>query len=206
MNTSSENQNEYFNLTTTGLGYLNRVRTVTPKKGSPFLACTIAALYGPCNEPEYQYFDLKVVGQDAQHLVKRCERAVADERKVLLGFRFGDLWKDRFTYTKGSRAGETDVSLKGRLLYISWIKIDGQTVYTAPQKENPAAQEQTAQSEADVPMPAGEPAQPAPLSTVVQVPAALGHSSEISAENFSDIVQPAQMTPAQAPAKTADSF
>lgn len=206
MNTSSENQSEYFDLATTGLGYLNRVRTVTPKKADPFLACTIAALYGPCNAPEYQYFDLKVVGKDAEHLVKRCEQAVAGKRKVLLGFRIGDLWVDRFTYTKGQHAGETGFSLKGRLLYISWIKIDGQLVYSAPRKENPATQEQTAHSEPDVPMPAGEPAQPAPLSTVAQISATPGHSSEISAERFDDMAYPPQMTPAQAPAETVDSF
>lgn len=31
----------YFNLHAEGCGYLNRVRTVTPEKGSPYLACTI---------------------------------------------------------------------------------------------------------------------------------------------------------------------
>lgn len=206
MNTSSENQNEYFNLTTTGLGYLNRVRTVTPKKGESFLACVIAALYGPCEKPEYQYFDLKVVGKDAEHLVKRCEQAVADERKVLLGFRFGDLWVDTFTYTKGQHAGETGVSLKGRLLYISWIKIDGQMVYTAPKKENPDTQEQTAQSGLDVPGPAGEQAQSSPLSTVVQVSGAFAQSSEMPAECFDDMAHPPQTTPAQASVETVDSF
>ena len=205
MNTSSQNQNEYFDLATTGLGYLNRVRTVTPKKGEPFLACVIAALYGPSKTAEHQYFDLKVVGKDAEHLVRRCEQAVADRRKVLVGFRIGDLWIDTFTYTKGPHAGEKGHSLKGRLLYISWIKIDGQLVYTAPKKENPAIQEQTAQSEADVPMPAGEPAQPAPLPAVSQVPAALEQSSEVTAENVGD-TQSAQMKPAQAPAEAVDSF
>lgn len=34
----------YFNLYTSGLGYVNRVRTVTPKRGEPFLCCDIAAL------------------------------------------------------------------------------------------------------------------------------------------------------------------
>ena len=102
--------------------------------------------------------------------------------------------------------GPGEQIIKGRLLYISWIKIDGQLVYCAPKKENPAAQEQTAHSEPDVPMPAGEPAQPAPLSTVAQIPATPGHSSEISAECFDDMAYPPQMTPAQAPAETADSF
>ena len=38
------NDTHYFNLYTSGLGYLNRIREVTPKKGEPFLCCDIAAL------------------------------------------------------------------------------------------------------------------------------------------------------------------
>src|SRR5699024_1438209 len=53
------------------------------------------------------------------------------DRKVLIGFRLGDLWTDTFTYAKGERAGETGVSLKARLLYIGFIKVDGATVYSA---------------------------------------------------------------------------
>ncbi|VEA09313.1 Periplasmic protein TonB [Salmonella enterica subsp. enterica serovar Sanjuan] len=40
------NEKTYFNLYTSGLGYVNRVRTVTPKRGEPFLCCDIAALCG----------------------------------------------------------------------------------------------------------------------------------------------------------------
>ena len=47
MTTSSEKT--YFNLHITGLGYLNRIREVTPKKGESFLACDIAAINGPSN-------------------------------------------------------------------------------------------------------------------------------------------------------------
>ena len=36
----------FFNLHVEGVGYLNRVRTVKPKKGQEFLACTVAALRG----------------------------------------------------------------------------------------------------------------------------------------------------------------
>lgn len=38
------NDTHYFNLYTSGLGYLNRIREVTPKKGELFLCCDIAAL------------------------------------------------------------------------------------------------------------------------------------------------------------------
>ncbi|MBX6418814.1 DUF3577 domain-containing protein, partial [Pseudomonas syringae pv. tomato] len=40
-----------------------------------------------------------------------------------------------FTYGSGDKQGQTGVSLKGRLLYLAWIKVDGETVYQAPLKE-----------------------------------------------------------------------
>jgi hypothetical protein len=124
----------FFDLHITGIGYLNRIREVTPKKGGAFLACDIAALNGPSDNPEYRRFDVRVSGSEAQHLIRRCEEAVKAERKVLIGFRLGDLWTDIFTYSKGKRAGEQGVSLKARLLFVSWIKVDGQLVYKAEAK------------------------------------------------------------------------
>lgn len=74
MTTSSEKT--YFNLHITGLGYLNRIREVTPKKGESFLACDIAAINGPSDAPEYRRFDVRVSGSEAQHLIRRCSDAV----------------------------------------------------------------------------------------------------------------------------------
>jgi hypothetical protein len=42
----SDQEAKYFDLLTTGLGYINRVREVTPEEGSPFLSVTLAALRG----------------------------------------------------------------------------------------------------------------------------------------------------------------
>jgi hypothetical protein len=143
--TSKPNPKSYFDLHITGLGYLNRIREVTPKKGGAFLACDIAALNGPNDAPEYRRFDVRVSGSEAQHLVRRCTKAVEAEQKVLIGFRLGDLWTDIFSYSKGKRAGEQGVSLKARLLYVNWIKVDGQLVYKAEPKPD-------AEPRADVPV------------------------------------------------------
>ncbi|KXU38343.1 hypothetical protein AXE65_01915 [Ventosimonas gracilis] len=145
------NEKSYFDLHISGIGYLNRIREVTPKKGEPFLACDIAALNGESDKPTYVRFDTRVSGSEAQHLVRRCEEAVKAEKKVLIGFRLGDLWADIFTYSKGKRAGEQGVSFKARLLYIGWIKMDGKTVYKAEPK---AVQIDTEETQA----PASEPA------------------------------------------------
>lgn len=129
----------YFDLHTQGLGYLNRIREVTPSRGKAFLACTIAALNGPTEAPEYRYFDVTVCGAEAQQLVNRYAEAVDQGHKVLMGFRLGDLWTDLFRYSRGDKAGKTGVSLKARLLFISWIKVDGQLVYQARPKAEPEA-------------------------------------------------------------------
>jgi hypothetical protein len=135
MTTSSEKS--YFDLHVTGLGYVNRIREVKPRKGDPFLACDIAALNGPSDDVEYRRFDVRVSGKEAQHLIRRCATAVEADRKVLIGFRLGDLWADQFTYSKGPKSGTPGVSLKARLLYVSWIKVDGEFVYRAEPKAAP---------------------------------------------------------------------
>lgn len=153
MSTSSEKS--FFDLHITGLGYLNRIREVNPKKGAPFLACDIVALNGPSDDVTYVRFDTRVSGTDAQHLIRRCIDAVEAEKKVMIGFRLGDLWTDTFTYSKGKRAGEQGVSLKVRLLFVSWIKVDGVLKYKAEPK--PAESEQDAADQSAAPAPAPAP-------------------------------------------------
>lgn len=129
------NTNEtYFDLHISGVGYLNRIREVEPKKGASFWACDIVALNGPSNAVEYKRFDCRISGSEAQSLVRRCQQAVDAGKKVLISFRLGDLWTDTFTHAKGKKAGQTGVSLKARLLFIGWIKVDGELVYQAKPK------------------------------------------------------------------------
>lgn len=125
------NDNHYFNLLISGVGYLNRVRNVIPKKGEPFLCCDIAALRGEVTEAGHTRFDCRVSGKEAQKLVLRCMNAFEQKRKVLIQFRLGDLYAETFTWSKGERKGETGVSLKAHLLHIGLIKIDGKEVYRA---------------------------------------------------------------------------
>ncbi|QLB12771.1 uncharacterized protein DUF3577 [Bisgaardia hudsonensis] len=137
--TSSQQANNYFNLHTHGIGYLNNIRDIQPKKGSPFLACRIAALTGSSDKPEYRYFDVNVVGHDAEKLIRKCEEAVNAEKKVLISFVLADLWIDTFTYSTDSKfhkKGETGVSLKGRLIRIRMVKIDGELKYQEQLKQN----------------------------------------------------------------------
>ena len=116
----------YFNLHAEGCGYLNRVRVVRPEKGSPYVACTIAAKHGDTTNPATTKFDCRVSGNRAQAIVQQLEAAVNAEKKVFLGFRIGDFVPEVFVYQNGVRKGETGVVNKGRLLQVTFVKVDGQ--------------------------------------------------------------------------------
>lgn len=138
---TQQNLTQYFNLHTHGVGYLNDIREVKPKKGNPFWACRIAALVGDTNEPEYRFFDCNIVGAEAEKLIRRCSDAVEAEKKVLISFVMADLWYDTFTYTKDNdyrKKGDVGVSLKSRLIRVKMIKVDGELKYQETKKDKPA--------------------------------------------------------------------
>jgi len=131
----SGNSATFFNLHVEGVGYLNRVRTVRPKKGQAFVACTVSAMRGSVDDIGYTKFDCRVSGTDAQQIVRMLEPEVAADKPVIIGFRIADIYPETFTYEKGERKGETGVCIKGRLLRIKFAKVNGQSV------ELPAATE-----------------------------------------------------------------
>ena len=121
----------YFDLHVAGLGYANRLREVRAGKNS-FWAVDIAALRGSSDDVQYTRFDCRISGREAQEAFRLAKPHIDAKKKVLVGFKIGDIYPEAFVYEKGDKAGQTGVSLKGRLLSVAWIKVDGQTLYTAP--------------------------------------------------------------------------
>src|SRR3546814_13775233 len=71
MNTTS-NEKSYFDLHTSGIGYIQRAREVPVRGGrraQPFLAFTIHALVGSAKDPRYRHFDVQVSEPQAKQLV-----------------------------------------------------------------------------------------------------------------------------------------
>ena len=131
---NSNENSKYFDLHTTGIGYLNRVREVTPKEGSPFLAVTIAAIHGSVSNVQHTYFECGVYGDEAKRIVRELAPAVEDESKVLIGFTLSNLKADAFTFQQGDRAGQPGVNLKARLIKVAWAKVNGQRISTGTQQ------------------------------------------------------------------------
>lgn len=126
---------DYFNLTIKGLGYLSHVRQVNGQH-SDFTCCVINALTGPTDNPNYTRFDITVAGKETTALIHRCQKAVDEDKKVLLGFTLSNLSADIFTLSKGEHAGEQRVSLRARLIKIDWIKVGQEKVYQAEKSDS----------------------------------------------------------------------
>ena len=76
--------------------------------------------------------------------------AVEADKAVLIGFKLGDITADTFDYPESSnKAGQTGISLKTRLLQVTWAKVDGKTVYSAKAEEESSTAEPAAAANAD---------------------------------------------------------
>ena len=125
---SDQANSSFFNLHVEGVGYLNRVRTVKPKKGQEFLACTVSAMRGSTADLGYTKFDCWVSGAEARKIVKLLEPDVAAEKTVIIGFKIADIYPELFTFEKGDKKGQPGVSIKGRLLRVKFAKVNGEAV------------------------------------------------------------------------------
>lgn len=143
---------DYFNLHVNGLGYLNRVRWVNVKsrggrKADPFLCCGINALHGSTQAPNRTSFDLKVSGDESIALIDSLADAVETQRKVLISFRAGDIYPHLYDRKvrdeQGRETGQMEVAalIKGRLIRINSVKVEGVVVYQRPESAQEAQAE-----------------------------------------------------------------
>lgn len=145
-NNAQSQKTEYFNLNIKGLGYLSHVRQVNTQSGT-FLSCVINALSGATESPSYVRFDVTVAGKEGSSLISRCQKAVDEDKKVLIGFILSNPSTDIFTLSKGEHAGEQRVSLKARLIKVDWIKVGQDMVYRAEKSDSLPPQNGVAQKD-----------------------------------------------------------
>jgi len=154
--TNVNNTATHFDLHTTGVGYLNRAREVKPqtgKKFKPFWSVGISALRGNIDEVEYSRIDTIIVGSEACELIKQYKEDINKQNSREIG----DIYADPFKTTQG----ENRAVIKGRLLAINWIKIDGKMVYKA-EKPQAEAQKQEISATEETPI--------LPNKTVIECP------------------------------------
>jgi Protein of unknown function (DUF3577) len=125
---AASNSSNYINLHVTGIGHLGRVREVAVRKGAPFMACSIRAMFGEkgvADGIQYTSFDVKAVTPQSAGILRD---AMADannkDKRVTVQFKISDPEINTFKYESGPKAGESGVVMKGRLLLIArvWVK------------------------------------------------------------------------------------
>jgi len=130
------NSTKYYDLHTSGAGFVNRFREVKPKAGSgnkfkPFCSVSIGAFRGSEDNVEYTNFDTVISGKDALAIMKQYKEQINDQNsKVICGFTIGDIYGYAYT-TKNKKSGDDEnrCGIKGRLLFLQFLKIDGEMVY-----------------------------------------------------------------------------
>jgi Protein of unknown function (DUF3577) len=126
-----------FNLIIEGVGYLNRIRSVSVKKGPAYMACTINAMMGTADSVEYVSIDCRIVGKQANEAIELLLDAVMKRKeRVIVGFRASDPKPDIYTYKKDGE-DRTVEGLKARLLQLTFAKANGQKI-NIPLVERPS--------------------------------------------------------------------
>jgi hypothetical protein len=115
---------------TTGMGYLNRARTVNPAQGQPYESVSLTGLGGRVDNPSYTFYDCtSVLGKALEKYLLLKDDINDDNRKVMICFKVSDGRPDSYV-TKDKQTGQ-DVRrhvIKCKLLDITWASIDGQVV------------------------------------------------------------------------------
>ena len=115
---------------TTGMGYLNRARTVNPAQGQPYESVSLTGLGGRVDNPSYTFYDCtSVLGKALEKYLLLKDDINDDNKKVMICFKVSDGRPDSYV-TKDKQTGQ-DVRrhvIKCKLLDITWASIDGQVV------------------------------------------------------------------------------
>ena len=116
-----QTQPQYFDLHTSGIGYMSRLRLVQPDKSKgqkfkPFWSVSISAICGEENDVKYVKFDLNIKGDQAKQAMDVLKPYLIDDE------------------------GKPLVCLKGRLLKLTSAKVNGQVV-ELPKTEHDEAKE-----------------------------------------------------------------
>lgn len=170
MSNENQNQTKYYNLHINGVGFLNRVRMIEPKKGQPYMAVDVTLQEGAYTKGNYDEVNetrlsCRVSGTIAQQILTDNVLNDSDVVTNAKDFRqnstiravvkLAGLKEEEFTYSEGHpKAGSIGHSLRSRVLTISHLYIDGNEVdltgYGETESDTADASAEAEVAEADV--------------------------------------------------------
>ena len=143
------NDIKYYDININGVAYLNRLRIVKPEEGTDneYKAVDFNMLHGAADNVRYVQFSTTVVGKQAKEVLTshwdRLVKAEEEGKKILAQVRIVDPRPDSYETKKG----ETRHFIRGRLLMLFFIRIDGEEIYKAPLREANGTSSQTSSAE-----------------------------------------------------------
>lgn len=143
--TATTNQNQYFDLHTSGIGYINRFRKVPTRKGF-FCSVTIGFLRGSADEVEYTYIDTIIRNKEVCEILKQHQDAINNKDSKVLGvLTVSDIYAETYESSDGTKA-----SIKGRLIGMRQLKVNGEVVYS--KSDDSDSEEQPTEEQNDAPV------------------------------------------------------
>lgn len=128
---TTNTQNQYMNLTTTGFGFINRARIIPTHTGQ-YMAVDVALKHGRMDAPKSTRFDAKLTDTVAEILEPYMDQINAKNTPVQASVVLGDLDPELFTYKNGDKKGEPGISLKSRLIRVKYLKVGEEIVFQEP--------------------------------------------------------------------------
>ena len=137
---TTSNNNQYFDLITIGVGFINRPRNINAK-GKP-LALTFVASYGDANEKNRVTYELYVRGSDAKEIIQKLADSHNDSDKIWAKLELGDTRPELVLDDSGNPMKRKDGSFvlinRGNLLKVHFLKKNGDILFqTTKQAEVP---------------------------------------------------------------------
>ncbi len=130
-------EQKFFNVTTKGLGYLNKVSEKRETGKDIAFKASVSALVGTTEKMEYERFTLYARGDQAIGVLQALQPYLEDDKnKVLIAFSASNCRARGFTPEDGDNAGQLVTYQQGNLIFISCAKVNGEEVYRAPEREN----------------------------------------------------------------------
>lgn len=132
---SNSNTEQYFNMTTTVVGYINRMRVVPAKGKQPsYLALDFNALNGGpgYSNAEQKKFSLIVKGAQASEAIQNLIDSDNKDDKYFGKVEIADFEPTSYVATRDGnnhKAGDTVLQMKGRLIKVHFVTKNGERVF-----------------------------------------------------------------------------
>jgi len=124
----SKPQKQWINTSIAAVAYLQDFREIT-KGERTFMVCDLNLVENTSKGNIYHRCSCYVVGEEAQKRLWELDQDLEEERQILMGVLMRGLKPQIFEYDQGKRKGDLAVSFQSSLMYIDWIRVDGEQIY-----------------------------------------------------------------------------